>query len=42
VIRYALLALRILFSLMRMRRADAHLIKLIDATPKKPTTTAKN
>ncbi len=30
--RYALIALRILFYLMRMHRADAHLIKLIDAT----------
>jgi len=30
--RYALLALHILFCLMRMYRADAHLIKLIDAT----------
>jgi len=30
--RYALVALRILFYLMRMYRADAHLIKLIDAT----------
>ena len=30
--RYALVALRILFYIMRMHRADAHLIKLIDAT----------
>jgi hypothetical protein len=30
--RYALVALRILFFIMRMHRADAHLIKLIDAT----------
>jgi len=30
--RYALVALRILFYLMRMHRVDAHLIKLIDAT----------
>jgi Transposase DDE domain len=30
--RYALVALRIIFHIMRMHRADAHLIKLIDAT----------
>jgi hypothetical protein len=30
--RYALVALRILFWIMRMHRVDAHLIKLIDAT----------
>jgi len=30
--RYALVALRILFALMRMHSTDAHLIKLIDAT----------
>lgn len=30
--RYALIALRILFYIMRMHKADAHLIKLIDAT----------
>jgi hypothetical protein len=30
--RYALVALRILFHIMRMHRADAHLVKLIDAT----------
>jgi hypothetical protein len=30
--RYALIALRILFYLMRMHKADAHLVKLIDAT----------
>lgn len=30
--RYALIALRILFFLMRMHRLDAHLVKLIDAT----------
>ena len=30
--RYAVIALRILFYIMRMHRADAHLIKLIDAT----------
>ena len=30
--RYAIIALRILFWIMRMHRSDAHLIKLIDAT----------
>lgn len=30
--RYALIALRTLFYIMRMHRADAHLVKLIDAT----------
>ena len=30
--RYALIAMRILFYLMRMHRADANLVKLIDAT----------
>lgn len=30
--RYALVALRILFYLIRMHKADAHLVKLIDAT----------
>jgi Transposase DDE domain len=30
--RYVLIGLRMLFSIMRMHRADAHLIKLIDAT----------
>lgn len=30
--RYALIALRILFYIMRMHQADAHLVKLVDAT----------